>query len=297
MGHGHPHRLDFERTPIGGFPMFSDRDIPQVDCQQGHPIALMLACYTGAFDFPRDCLAEKLVNEPGGPIAALCGSRVTMHCGMSLLSLGLIEEYFEGRRQTLGEMFLAAKQKLVLGESAAADSGNASAGQSGYRDTIRLLGETLSPAGNHLQAEAREHAYLFHLLGDPLLRIPRPGQIELVADPAADGRSVRIRGRTPQSGKLTAELVYCRDRFHKRPPRRPEFKWDDRSLTSYRETYEQSNHKTVSTRTLTVPAGEFEFDLEVPDWARGRCVVRGFLQHPERSGYSLGASPLKIDRR
>ena len=43
MGHGHPHRLDYVRTPIGGFPMFRDTDIAQVQCQEGQPIALMLA--------------------------------------------------------------------------------------------------------------------------------------------------------------------------------------------------------------------------------------------------------------
>ena len=93
------------------------------------------------------------------------------------------------------------------------------------------------------------------------------------------------------------ELVYCRDRFHKRPPRRPEFKWDDASLDSYREVYQQANQKTVSTRTMTVPRGEFEFELELPDWAKGRCVVRGYLQEHQSRQYALGASELHLKRR
>ena len=298
MGHGHPHRLDYVRTPIGGFPMFRDADISQVNCQQGQPIALMLACYTGAFDFPRDCLAERLVNAPGGPIAALCGSRVTMPCGMSLLSVGLIEEYFSGDKETLGQMFLAAKRKLVLGPEAEAErNAMPAAYEAKYRDTIRMLGKTLSPSGNNLNAEAREHAYLFHLLGDPLLRIQRPHVLPLLAEPSQDGLTIRVSGQSPHAGTLITELVYCRDRFHKRPPRRPEFKSDDLSLASYRDVYEQSNRKTVSTQTTEVQPGVFEFELPVPEWARGRCVVRGFLQESESSRFALGSSQLHIKRR
>lgn len=291
MGHGHPHRLDYVRTPIGGFPMFRDQDIQHVDCQQGNPIALMLACYTGAFDLPKDCLAERLVNQPGGPIAALCGSRVTMPCGMSLLSVGLIEEYFSGSSMTLGEMFLSAKQKLLI-----SDSSSVAPSKSQYRETIQMLSKTLSPAGDELNSEAQEHVHLFHLLGDPLLRIVRPNQIQLNVESEAEGR-IRVRGSSPHAGTLKAELVYCRDRFQKRPPRRPEFKWDDQSLDSYAEVYRQSNQKTVTERIFEIPAGDFEFELEIPEWARGRCVVRGYLQERQTKRFALGASELNIKRR
>ncbi|MDG2014498.1 MAG: C25 family cysteine peptidase [Pirellulaceae bacterium] len=288
MGHGHPHRLDYVRTPIGGFPMFRDEDTELVNCQQGNPIALMLACYTGAFDLPKDCLAEKLVNQPGGPIAALCGSRVTMPCGMSLLSVGLIEEYFSGNSATLGEMFLMAKRKLMEPDGLAKNSPLTSTSQSQYRDTIRMLSKTLSPAGDAINIEAQEHVHLFHLLGDPLLRVNRPQQIQLSVEPTNDGETIRVSGYSPHQGTLMAELVYCRDRFQKRPPRRTEFKWDDESLDSYREVYKQSNQRTVTQRTVDVPAGNFQFELTVPDWARGRCVVRGYLQEQHSKRFALG---------
>ena len=297
MGHGHPHRLDYVRTPIGGFPMFRDEDAERVNCQQGNPIALMLACYTGAFDLPKDCLAEKLVNQPGGPIAALCGSRVTMPCGMSLLSVGLIEEYFSGNSATLGEMFLAAKRKLMETSELAKNSPAVPTSQSQYRDTIRMLSKTLSPAGNALDTEAKEHVHLFHLLGDPLLRVMRPQEIQLTAETSNDGETIRVSGYSPHQGTLMAELVYCRDRFQKRPPRRTEFKWDDASLDSYREVYKQSNQRRVSQRTVEIPKGDFQFELTVPDWARGRCVVRGYLQEQHSKRFALGASALKIKRR
>ncbi len=297
MGHGDAQRLDYLRTPIGGYPILGERDIPRVDCRHGMPIAIMLACYTGAFDFPKDCLSEQLVKQPGGPIAVLCGSRLTMPYGMGMLSVGLIEEYFDGRRETLGDILLAAKRKLV--EVDDENPGARSAGDpvhSEYRETIKLLGQTFSPSGQQLAGEALEHVHLFHLLGDPLLRVSRPSAIELTAEPAADGASVIVTGQAPHDGDLLLELVYCRDRFQKRPPRRREFTADPAILDGYRAVYEQANCRTVSEQSITVPAGPFRVELEVPDWARGRCVVRGFLQNDQKR-YALGASELKLERR
>ena len=188
-------------------------------------------------------------------------------------------------------MFLAAKQKLLMGDQSLNPTS-----KSQYRETIQMLSKTLSHAGDELNSEAQEHVHLFHLLGDPLLRVVRPNQIQLSVETEADGL-IRVRGTSPHAGTLKAELVYCRDRFQKRPPRRPEFKWDDQSLDSYAEVYRESNRKTVTEQVFEIPAGGFEFQLEVPDWARGRCVVRGYLQEPETKRFALGSSELNLKRR
>ncbi len=303
MGHGHPHRLDYVRTPVGGYPMFSQRDVQRVHCRDGLPVALMLACYTGAFDLPNDCLAEQLVLQPGGPVAAVCSSRVSMPYGMSVLSLGLIEEYFTGQRQTLGEMLLEAKrqlarpaeklqpQRIMDGEMISQNP------HQKYRETIRVLGETLGPAGNRLSDEAREHVHLFHLLGDPLLRMKRPESMEITVQQDPDlPQRLMVQGRVPQAGELLVELSYARDRFQARPPRRGEFRSDATSLAGYQKVYADANQRTVTQRVVSVDGGEFCTELELPAWARGRCVVRGFLTSgPER--FALGASPIKLKRR
>ncbi len=311
MGHGQPTRLDYVRTPVGGYPMLSTSDIDRCQCQAGAPIALLLACYTGAFDLPGDSLGEQLVLQPGGPVAAVCSSRASMPWGMSTLSLGLIEEYFGGDRPTLGEMILVAKRRLA--EDIAPDDSplprrqplNAlpAAGEVDmtmnmeFRHTIRLLGETFSPTGDKLAAEAREHVHLFHLLGDPLLHVQRPMRIELetIDDADATGKLL-VRGKSPGTGKLLLELEYARDRMRFRSPRRDEFRDDPRSLAAYQEVYEQANRRTVTHVLLDVEAGDFEAELEVPAEARGRCVVKAFMASaPDRC--ALGASPVRIHRR
>ena len=319
MGHGHPHRLDYVRTPAGGFPMFSQQDVERVQCRHGFPVALMLACYTGAFDLPNDCLSEQLVLQPGGPVAAVCSSRVSMPYGMSALSLGLIEEYFAGDRQTLGEMLLVAKRKLgqSQADSAAAeepeprpsamalsseqsfdeaDSTRETPHQK-YRRTIQVLGEVFSPRGIVLSEEAREHVHLFHLLGDPLLRMKRPETIELtVQQLESDPRRLVVHGQVPRSGQLLVELGYARDRYRSRPPRRQEFRRDARSLADYTRVYQQANERTVTRKLIEVQAGAFRTELELPEWARGRCVVRGFMAAGAER-YALGSSRIHIQRR
>ena len=293
MGHGHPRQLDYVRTPIGGFPMFRESDVSRVNCTNGQPIALMLSCYTGAFDFNEDCLAEELLRRPGGPIAVVGGTRVTMPCGMSLLSVGLIEEYFEGQEQTLGQMLMLAKQRLLESD----DSTDVENGTN-YREMIQVLGRTLSPAGSDsLETEAAEHKHLFHLLGDPLLRVTRPNSIELTATPNIDQGTIKVTGNSPHEGQLMVELAYSRDRFRNRPPRRPEFKWDNETLSSYAETYVDSNQRTVASEIIQVEAGPFEVEIAVPEWAKGRCIVRGFVQQPKTKRFALGSSDLRLKRR
>jgi hypothetical protein len=309
MGHGQPHRLDYVRTPAGGYPMFTQQDVQRLNCQDGKPVAMILACYTGAYDLPADCLAEDLVLQPGGPVAAVSSSRLSMPYGISALSLGLIEEYFGGRQATLGEMLLVAKRQLVNNGPVAASQPDPAprvmAVQSDepedphdkYRHTIRLLGQSFSPVGELLDQEAMEHVHLFHLLGDPLLRIQRPEPLELVAwrDPAEPDRLV-VQGNAPEEGDLLLELGLARDRLPTRPPPRFEFRADDRFLDSYEPIYRQANTKTVSHRKVRVEAGTFMTELDIPPETTGRCVVQGFITAgPYR--FALGASRIQLQRR
>jgi len=56
-------------------------DAMRFSSPNGPPIAVLLACYTGAFDAKVDCFAERLLQQPDGPIAVIAGSRVTMPYG------------------------------------------------------------------------------------------------------------------------------------------------------------------------------------------------------------------------
>ncbi|MBW3599549.1 MAG: peptidase C25, partial [Planctomycetes bacterium] len=113
IGHGQRQGLDTVNTPAGRYPILSAADAIQLRAEQAPPIAVFLACYTGAFDGGRDCLAEEMLRSPGGPVAVLAGSRVTMPYAMAVLGANLMDEVFERRRPTIGESLLHAKRRLV----------------------------------------------------------------------------------------------------------------------------------------------------------------------------------------
>ena len=93
VGHGDRQRLDKVHVPKQSFDILDRKSVTSMNCQSGSPIAIFLACYTGAIDSSQDCLAEQMIKQPGGPIAVICGSRVTMPYAMSLLSIEMADEF------------------------------------------------------------------------------------------------------------------------------------------------------------------------------------------------------------
>src|SRR5262245_6411219 len=86
IGHGQATTLDQVSIPGERFNILNVDDCRELQAHAGAaPIALMLACYTAAFDQPRDCLAEQMLKADGGPVAVYGGSRVTMPYGMAVM--------------------------------------------------------------------------------------------------------------------------------------------------------------------------------------------------------------------
>lgn len=284
-GHGHPLRLDRMQVPGGEFPIFEIGDEEKLDCQSGNPIGVMLSCYTGAFDFQRDCVAEKMVNQSGGPVAMICGTRVTMPYAMSLLTLEMMQDFFEqDEPTTLGQLFNRAQRRMVSGEN-----------EGDYRRVIEVLGKTFSPTKELLEDELKEHVYLFHIIGDPLLTLRKPGKVELsVAEELTNGQTTQVQGTSTIPGKLIIELAYQRDRMRFRPKRRKEFLVDHEAFMEYHETYQQANNRICDRQELVIPAGDFSIELNVPEEASGECVIRAYVAGSD--GYSIGSAPVMVKK-
>ncbi|HEX3725152.1 MAG TPA: C25 family cysteine peptidase, partial [Pirellulales bacterium] len=281
LGHGDQRALDPVRVPGRLYPSFSTRDAPRLDCRHGAPVACFLACYTGAFDQPQDCLAEELLRQPGGPVAVVCGTRMTMPYAMTVMGSELLDECFAGRHQLLGQLLLAAKRRTM--EPARAES---------PRAAIESAAKALGLGGADLEAERAEHLDLFQLLGDPLLRLPLPRHVELEVPPAViAGRRLAVRGDSAVAGMATVELVVRRGRQTAPSPRRMPF--DSDRLAEYDEVYKQANEPRLASARLEVPKGRFDLELVVPDGARGACHVRAFVEG--RDDCAVGAAALRIE--
>lgn len=287
IGHGHPHGLDRMTIPGGQYSILEARDVNKLKPRQGSPIAVFLACYTGAFDREQDCLAEEMLRTEGGPVAVLAGSRVTMPYAMAVMGNEMLHEYFEKRPETLGEVLLNTKRRMLATPDEKDVLKNAN------RHLLDALASVLSPTADQLPAERLENVQLFNLLGDPLLRLSHPAQVELTATrEAVAGEAVSVVGISPVAGTCVLELCCKRDALRMPPPNRSQFLPNDAALSKLQVTYQQANDRTWMRQSLTVPAGEFSATIAVPAECRGACQVRAFVTGKQT--HALGAASLFV---
>ncbi len=287
IGHGQRRYLDSIRVPGAAFPIFDIDDVRELRRVGGAPIAVFLSCYTGAFDERRDCLAEELLRSPQGPVAVYSGSRVTMPYAMAVMGNEMMQEYFQQRRATLGELILYAKQRMALPlDDAPADTNRA---------MLNAIAKAISPAPDELHAERMEHLLLFNLIGDPLLRMKHPQTVEVdVAQNGYAGEEVIIRGRLPFAGRCTVELTCRRDRTRKRMPPRVSFVPTHAALIGYSKTYAEANDRRWSGDEFLAEAGTFERRLAVPEGASGPSHVRVFVERGDR--FAIGSADIYLRR-
>jgi len=279
IGHGYHLELAPLRVGDAEFPNFSTSDTGQLDCRAGRPIALFLSCYAGAFDAYDDCLAEQMLRAAGGPVAVIAASRVTMPYAMSLLALELCRQALDGPAETLGEALLAAKRQLVIDD----------AERSGERTALDALAAVVSPTPDKLAEERREHALLFNLIGDPLLRLRRPKPVELIApSEISPGGTLAVAGSSPIDGRAMVELVVPRDRLAMGRFRRSELPQTPQDWAEFQEVYAKANDRRLAWTEIEVCGGRFAATLAVPKDARGSCHIRVFVEGSEDFG--LGAA-------
>src|SRR5262249_2371803 len=106
MGHGSPQSLQWAIFPDGHTPILQCADCRNMNCGPTPPIALCMCCFTGKFGEQQDCLAEELLKAPGGPVAALGASNVSMPYGMASFGRQAVHQYFDSRCETLGQWLL-----------------------------------------------------------------------------------------------------------------------------------------------------------------------------------------------
>lgn len=283
MGHGQIQDLDHIRVPDHTYPILSAQDAAFLRNEQTNPIAIFLSCYTGAFDAPADCLGEHLLRSPGGPVAVFAGSRVTMPYGMSVLGTEMLQQYFQERQPTLGQLLLHAKRQSIR-----------QTGKTGNRKMLDTMARMVSPKPELLQEERREHLALFNLLGDPLLRLPHAAEVDVTApDRATPGAVIEVTGQTSLAGNVRVELVCRRDGSVVELPQRLEFQADHDHLSQYNQVYQQANNRVWQALELGPAQDRFTARLEIPETCRGPCHVRVIVEGANQ--VALGSHDILID--
>jgi hypothetical protein len=282
IGHGSRHRLDRVRVPGKTYHILGGDDVSKMHCKAGAPIAVFLACYTGAFDDPRDCLAEEMLRTPGAPVAVVCGSRVTMPYAMTVMGSELMQEVFVQRRDTIGEALLHAKRGMMLNPRT--DE------RSQMMDSVARM---LNPDSKDLEAERQEHLLLFHLIGDPLLSVRQPEMITVSTETeVSPGGQLNVTASSPVAGSVRAELVLRRDRMKRRIAPRQEYDDSIEALDQYKETYLAANDRLLAEATASTQGGEIQLRLQVPPDAKGPAHVVVYVQGNKE--FALGSTDVTI---
>jgi hypothetical protein len=281
VGHAWPHRLADVEVPGGSYASLSRADMAHVRSRHSAPVACLLACYTGAFDRADDCLAEEMLRSPGGPVAIVGGSRVTMPYAMAVLGCELMDEFFSAQPTTLGRAFVRAKRRTM-----------GAAAEGSTRQAVDAMAALLNPVDP--RDELIEHLWLFNLLGDPLLRLRQPQAIRVGCPAeAARGETIEVSAAIPIAGQATLELVPRRDRLPgAAAARRQKFAVTAEVQAEFAETYRLANEPAMFCTTEHVTPGEVVLRFEIPASASGPCQCRLYVEGQDDC--AAGAASVEI---
>ncbi len=160
----------------------------------------------------------------------------------------------------------------------------------GMIDTMAWLSD---PTSSRLNEQLVDHAHLFHLFGDPLLRLPLPERLAVdVPKTVEAGGTLTVKGTIGQNGVVIAELVTPRIRPAEVPKERTPFKSGEESNEEFMKTYLAANNRSIRYITDKTEKGAFAVELPVPDDLDGEYVVRVFGS--DRGGVSLGSAMVTV---
>jgi hypothetical protein len=197
-GHGQVTELD--RVPARtGIPILDSTSVKRLNRPKGaSPIAMILACYSGALDATKDSIAEEMVCSEGGPIAVLAGSRVTMPYGNTTAAVCMINAIYAQKQPRLGQAWHSALNEMYREKNE---------DQSSTRVMIDAMATIFSPKGTVLVDERREHMFLYNLIGDPTLRLHHPQEVQVSVPAGHDvGQTIQVTASSPLAGDITVSL-------------------------------------------------------------------------------------------
>ena len=248
-GHGQVTELDRVAPSLGGKAVLDRESVKKlVTAPTNAPIAVVLACFTGACDASEDSIAEQMVLNERGPVAVFAGSRITMPYGNTTAAVGLINGVFHQRLPRLGDAWLSALREMQNEQPDPKATG---------RMMIDALATLISPAGTRLPDERREHMLLYNLLGDPTFQLGHPEPLKLGCSTSdLDPTHLQVTITSPISGDLMITV--------------------DRPLGAV-QSGDANNTLVVQTETTAVADQEKIVELGIPAETVGPIVVRAMV--------------------
>lgn len=264
VGHGAPTHFDDVHFHHHHYEIGSSYDLARLQIGDGKPFFVSITCNTGYFDLPGGdmSVAEMLVLNPGGAIAAFASSRESHPYPNALYGDAIVKTFVDERPPTLGEGVLLMKRRMREGDMPIAP----------------LLFQ------NDPDELAKEHEGLYNLFGDPAtaLRYPAKATLSIEGGDAARApgaqMSVLVSSKEISTGKALFTLETKRSvvRVKSKSAEELAAMSEDEAFEEMRKTYAAASDKVISRAEVPVADGRAIFNVKVPAEA-GDYAVKVFV--------------------
>lgn len=281
-GHGNIQELDKIPPIRDGRPILSSDDLRELKRPASSaPIALILACYTGAIDAQQSCFAKQMLLSDGGPVAVLAGTRVTMPYGNTAAAIALIHAVYETKAPRLGDVWLRSLDELSTPTNSSSDLMK-------RRGPIDGLASILGSVS--IDKERREHGLLYNWLGDPTMRLNHPSNIQLKSgDHAQAGGDMLVSADLPTHGLLKLS-------FHRRlgdPGMNESQSVESVVKIDAFQRYKFANRTELHSETYTIPAaGPWHARVGLPNNLSGSVTIIATITNS--STFATGAKQIWV---
>lgn len=251
FGHGSESSFDHLEWNGGYYPILDLAQLDDLELAPRAPILTLVACTMGAFDLGTS-VSETLLARNDGPLAVLSSTRESSVYPNTLYIREFGLAITEARAASVGEAFVAAKERMINNDDA-------------LRQQIDdAFGLTTSPAD--LEALRRSHLYLYTLFGDPgrPIRYPQPATVEATPAEASPGADLAVAITTPlRGGTATVTLESARSQIlQPLAPVPPD--GDPGRDAVIAANYAAANDKRVASRSEPVVGGAVATNITIP---------------------------------
>ena len=265
VGHGYQDGFADLSWNKKSFPILDTTQLSKITDGPKAPLLTLIACATGAFA-TGDSVSEKIVRAPTGPVAVLSSTENSHPYPNAIFVRELSQVIAVQRTATIGEAFVAAKQRMIQNDDA-------------LRKTIDNAVSSQVDATQQKELK-RSHLDMYTLFGDPAMRVLYPGKGGTLTVPAsvAPGASadvaLKVDGLT--SGNVVFTLEIARGDLRGTAKEVPA-DGDPARDAAIEANYAMANDKIVATASATLAGGAASAKLAVPpDLAPGDYHVKAY---------------------
>ncbi|WP_170319447.1 C25 family cysteine peptidase [Polyangium spumosum] len=252
VGHGASTHFDDVHFNHRHYHIGTAWDLARLRIVEGKPFFVSITCNTGYYDLPygRRSVAEALVLNPEGAIAAFASSRESHPYPNALYGEAIVKTFVDERAPTIGEGVVTVKRRMQEGEVPLAP----------------LLFQS-DPA-----ELAAEHEGLYNLLGDPATVLRYPARAVLSVEGGGGARApgaevtISIESKEIPSGKALLTVETRRSVVRAKVPSEATLRAmpEEEAWAVMRASHAAASDKVVSRAEGVVAEGRASFRVKMP---------------------------------